>query len=361
MTAGGHPLDAVEGFLRRFVRYPSEHALVAHTLWIAHTHLIEVFESTPRIAFVSPEPASGKTRALEISQLLVPNPVEAVNATPAYVFRKISDPEGLPTILLDEVDAIFGPKAREHEELRGVLNAGHRRGAVAGRCAVRGKSVVTEELPAFCAVALAGLGNLPDTIRTRSVVVRMRKRAPTEHVEPFRHRIHGAAGAAIRDRLAAWASSVRGQVANSIPTMPPGVDDRDADVWEPLLAVADAAGGRWPTLGRTACVSLVTESRTCTPSLGVLLLADIRRVLNGRAVVSTADLLQALHALEEAPWGNLNGYPLDARALARLLRPYGVGAKTIRVGEQTLKGFSARDLDDPFSRYLACAPLVEHA
>src|SRR5690606_8631682 len=110
------------------------------------------------------EPASGKSRALELTYTLTPNPVEAVNATSAYLFRRVSDPRGLPTILFDEIDTVFGPKAKENEELRGMLNAGHRRGAVAGRCVTTGKTVHTEELPAYCAVAMAGLGNLPDTI-----------------------------------------------------------------------------------------------------------------------------------------------------------------------------------------------------
>src|SRR5687767_7857305 len=155
---------------------------------------MEAWESTPRIAFLSPEPGSGKTRALEITETLVPRPVEAVNTTPAYLFRKVSDPEGAPTLLYDEIDTLFGPKAKDNEEIRGMLNAGHRRGAMAGRCVVRGKLVMTEELPAYCAVALAGLHTLPDTILTRCVVVPMRRRAPTERVEPYRRRVHAPEG-----------------------------------------------------------------------------------------------------------------------------------------------------------------------
>jgi hypothetical protein len=118
----------VEKFLARFVCYPSEHAHVAHVLWTAHAHCMDAWESTPRIAFVSPEPASGKTRAIEITELLVPNPVEAINVTPAYLFRKVGSEDGPPTILFDEIDTVFGPKAKENEEIRGLLNAGHRRG-----------------------------------------------------------------------------------------------------------------------------------------------------------------------------------------------------------------------------------------
>src|SRR6516164_8177023 len=148
-------LADVEIFVGRFVIYPSEHAKVAHVLWVAHAHLMDVWDSTPRLAFLSPEPASGKTRALEVTELLVPAPVEAVNVSPAYLFRKVG--ETSCTILFDEIDTVFGPKAKENEEIRGLLNAGHRQGAVAGRCVVRGNVVETEEIPAYCAVALAGL------------------------------------------------------------------------------------------------------------------------------------------------------------------------------------------------------------
>ena len=240
-------LSDVEAFCRRFVAYPSEHACVAHVLWCAHTHAMDAWESTPRIAFLSPEPGSGKTRALEVSDLLVPNPVEALNVTAAYLFRKISDKAGMPTILYDEIDTVFGPKSKDNnEEIRGVLNAGHRRGAVAGRCVVRGKTVEIEELPAYCAVALAGLGRLPDTLLSRCVIVQMRRRAPNEVVEPFRARVHRAEGHRLRERLARWSESLLADLSAARPDMPPGIEDRNADVWEALLAFADAAGGDWP-------------------------------------------------------------------------------------------------------------------
>src|SRR6478672_10192792 len=104
-----------------------------------------------------------KPGALEITELLVPNPVVALNVSPAYLFRKVGSDEGV-TLLYDEIDTVFGPKARENEELRGLLNAGYRKGAVAGRCVVRGNNVETEEIQAYAPVAIAGLGWLPDTI-----------------------------------------------------------------------------------------------------------------------------------------------------------------------------------------------------
>src|SRR4029450_5818036 len=188
---------------------------IAHTLWTAHTHLMDFWDSTPRLACLSPEHESAKTRVLEVTELLVPTPVEAVNVTPAYLIRKMGSPEGPPTVLYDEIDTVFGPKAKDNEEIRGLLNAGHRRGAVAGRCVVRGKVVETEEIPAYCAVALAGLGGLPDTLLSRAVVVRMRRRAPRERVEAFRYRVYAPEGHLIRDRLTAWARSVGAAVTDA--------------------------------------------------------------------------------------------------------------------------------------------------
>jgi phage/plasmid primase-like uncharacterized protein len=344
-------LNDLFSFLGRFVAYPSVHAQVAHALWIVHTHLMDRWDSTPRIAFLSPEPGSGKTRALEISETVVPRPVEAVNATPAYLFRKVSDPNGLPTILFDEIDTIFGPKAKEHEEIRGLLNAGHRRGAMAGRCVVKGQSIETEELPAFCAVALAGLGNLPDTILTRAVVIRMRRRAPSEKVEPYRRRIHAPEGYRLRDRLHTWTNEITA-ILNPYPQMPEGLTDRPADVWEALLAVADAAGPVWATRAREAAVALVTDAMGEKGSLGIKLLTDLRTIFGSHPSMSTVDILAQLIGLEEAPWGDLKGKPLDSRRLAQFLRPYGVSPKNIRLHHDIVKGYSAQDLFDPWQRYL---------
>lgn len=352
-------LDQVERFLERFVAYPSDHARVAHVLWIAHTHAMDVWDSTPRIAFLSPEAGSGKSRALEVTELLVPRPVHAVNTTPAYLFRKVADDAGLPTILFDEIDTVFGPRAKENEDIRGLLNAGHRKGAIAGRCVVRGKEVFTEELPAYCAVALAGLDDLPDTLMSRSVVVRMRRRAPNEQVEPFRHRLCSPDGYAIRDALAGWATSIP---FNAWPEMPAGIEDRDADIWEALVAVADAAGGEWPERARCAAVTLVTATKAASPSIGVRLLADLRNVFAEHGNpdhLFTDDILSALVGMEDAPWGDIRGKALDARSLARRLAKYEVKPRTVRIGDRTSKGYARDALIDPWTRYVTVVTEVE--
>ncbi|MFD6873183.1 MULTISPECIES: DUF3631 domain-containing protein [unclassified Streptomyces] len=359
---GAQLLNEVEAFHRRFNVFPREAAYVAVALWDAHAHLLDAFDSTPRLAFLSPEPGSGKSRALELVETLVPQPMVAVNASAAALFRAVSGPEGRPTILFDEIDTVFGPKAGDNEELRGFLNAGHRRSGVTYRCVGDGGNQTVQAFPSYTAVAVAGLGSLPDTILTRSVIIRMRRRARNEHVEPFRQRLHEKEGHALRDQLAVWAEQVRGKVQGAWPEMPEGVTDRPADVWEPLIAIADAAGGDWPKRAREACVQLVKASQTDDKgSLGIRLLTDLRdHVMVGVDRLPTIAVTDRLNALDDAPWADLQGKPLDSRRLARMLADYmtadnePITSRNIRTAGGVLKGYYSADLHDAWQRY--CPP-----
>ncbi|WP_037612039.1 DUF3631 domain-containing protein [Streptomyces albus] len=359
---GAALLNEVEAFHRRFNVFPTEAAYVAVALWDAHAHLIDAFDGTARLAFLSPEPGSGKSRALEIVETLTPNAAMLVNASANALFRLVEASEGTPTLLFDEIDTVFGPKAGDNEPVRGFLNSGYRRGAKSLRCTGDGANQNAAWFSSFCAVAMAGLGSLPDTILTRSVIIRMRKRAPNEKAEPYRRRIHEKQGHALRDRLAEWAATVHQQVAEAWPEMPEGVCDRPADVWEPLLAVADAAGGHWPERARAACVELVTASQdTDEASLGIRLLTDLRdRVFCGADRMPTAVILEALLGMDDAPWADVDDKPLTARTLAKLLGQYvtpnnkPIKPRGIRTPSGFPKGYYADDLADAWERY--CPP-----
>ncbi len=254
--------------------------------------------------------------------------------------------------MFDEVDAIFGRHGKDDgaEDLRGLLNAGHRRGASIPRCVGKTQEVV--KFPVFAAVALAGLGDLPDTLMSRSVIIRMRRRAPHERVASFRFRDVEPAGHLLRDRLAAWAKRNITELTDARPAMPPGVEDRPADCWEPLLAVADAVGGDWPVRARAACIELVKVGASREASLGVRLLTDLRTVFGKNEVMATEDILTELYKMDESPWGDLRGRPLDPRGLARRLKEYGVNSVGVRVGDRTPKGYRRGDLWDAWQRYL---------
>jgi hypothetical protein len=348
---GERVIRRVHEFLGRFVAFPSREAHVAVSLWVMHAHLIDRWESTPRLAFLSAEPASGKTRALEILELLVPRPILPVNASPSYLFTRVASEDGPPTVLFDEIDTVFGPKAKDNnEDVRGFLNAGHRKGAVFGRAAYLGNGKRrVEELPAYCAVALAGLGWLPDTILSRSVIIRMRRRHADERVEPYRRRQHAPLGGEIRYQIESWAR-LEPEISDW-PVMPEGIQDRDADVWESLLAVADLVGGAWPLQAREAAKALVAASKETEPSLGIRLLTDIKQVFDADSLPSKV-LLQKLRDLEESPWHDLKGKPLDERGLAHRLRQYEIRSKNIRSGGSVTKGYAKTDFFDIWARYL---------
>ncbi|MEV5267138.1 DUF3631 domain-containing protein [Streptomyces werraensis] len=359
---GAALLNEVEAFHRRFNVFPTEAAYVAVTLWDAHAHLLDCFDSTPRLAFLSPEPGSGKSRALEIVETLTPRAEATVNASPNALFRLVEAAEGRPTLLFDEIDTVFGPKAGDNEPVRGFLNSGYRRIGTMLRCVGDGANQSVQRFSSFCAVAMAGLGSLPDTILTRSVIIRMRKRAPNEKIEPYRQRLNEPQGHALRDRLAQWADSVREQVTGAWPDLPEGVTDRPADVWEPLLAVADAAGGDWPARARSACLELVNAAHdNDEASLGVRLLTDLRdKVFCGADRMPTAVILEMLLALDDAPWGDVDDKPLNSRMLSKLLGQYVTPAnkpikpRGIRTPSGFPKGYYADDLTDAWTRY--CPP-----
>jgi hypothetical protein len=347
---GASILDEVHRFIARFVAFPSAAASVAVTLWAAHAHLVAVGENSPRLALLSPEPGSGKTRALEVLELLVPDPMLALSASTPATFRSLA--KGQRVLLFDEVDAIFGKRGKDDssEDLRALLNAGHRRGATIPRCV--GPTHDVANFPVFAAAALAGLGDLPDTLMSRSVIVRMRRRLPSEEVEPFRRRLHEPQGTELRAMLADWCSGVSDQVANAWPQMPDGVTDRAADVWEPLLAVADAAGGQWPDSAREACIELVKVGESREASLGVKLLADLRSVFGYADALPTERILTALCEIKESPWADLRGKSLDARGLAGRLRQYDIRSVKVKVDNKSLQGYRREHLWDAFARYL---------
>lgn len=349
---GARLLDNVQAFLSKFVAFPSKHALHAVSLWVAHAHLVDAMESTPRLALLSPEPASGKTRTLEVLELLVPKPMHALNGSPAPIFRSIEADR--PTLLMDEVDAIFGRSVKSDDpaaDLRALLNAGHRKGATIPRCVGPKHDVV--QFPVFAAVALAGLGDLPDTLMSRSLIVRMRRRGPGERVEPFRHRLHKVEGHALRDRLAAWAETVAETVGAAWPDLPDGITDRAADCWEPLLAVADAAGGSWTTTARGACVEMCRVAGR-DASLGIRLLADLHAMFNdekrpfiGRRFIGSTELVTGLREIAESPWDD---YGLTVRKLALRLGRFDIHPTTNNAN--TMRGYKVEHFADAFARYL---------
>lgn len=337
-------LAGVERFLRRYVVFPSDHEPVAVALWIAHAHLVERFESSPILAVTSAEMRSGKTRVLDCLELLVPEPFRVVTPSEAVVYTVLAQ-RPRRTMLLDEADAIFGPRTAErYEGLRAILNAGNRQGTPVLRVKLEGRRREVDAFDVFGPKAIAGIGNLPSTVTDRAIPIRMKRRMPDEPIAKFRRRIAAAEAALIGCDWSA-VPDVR-DVA-----VPDELNDRAADSWEPLLAIADAAGGSWPTRARLAAVALSGEE-DATVSVGMRLLADIKDAFGDADHLTTAELLRRLHDLEDAPWADWYGAPLTGRALAKLLAPYRVVPLLRRVRGAPARGYFRADLEDAFRRYV---------
>jgi hypothetical protein len=345
-------LDQLKAAIARFVILPSDEALDAAVLWVAATHLQPSWQHAPRLAVVGPAKRCGKSRLLDILTETVHNPVITVNSTAAAVFRSIT--EEPPTLLVDEADTIFGtPKqAEKNEEMRGLLNAGHQRDRYVLR--VVGNDHTPHRFHTFAMAALAGIGDLPDTIMDRSIVVRMRRRAAGERVSPYRTKRDSPALHEVRARLVEWAAPLTDRALLLEPSMP--VEDRAADTWEPLVIVADLAGGHWPDRARQACTRMVAaeaEAEQDNPS-NARILADIRRIFHAKGEqeqLSTDELLYALNGDPEAPWAEQGRGGLTPRGLSAMLREYGISSGNVRVGDIQRKGYTRGKFTDAWKRY----------
>jgi hypothetical protein len=356
---GARLLGELRAAFTRYVVLPSPQAADAVTLWTAATHAQPAWEHAPRLAVVSPLKRCGKSRLLDVVAETCHAPLITINATIAAVVRSIgADP---PTLLVDEADTLWGTRkqADANEDLRGLLNAGHQRNRPMLRWDITSRTA--EQLDTFAMALLAAIGELPDTIMDRAVVVRMRRRAPGEHVQPYRTRRDAPPLNRLRDQVATWARAHLPELRDATPAMP--LEDRAADTWEPLIAIADLAGGDWPARARdaAAAVTQAEAQQEEDTAASVRLLADLRQVFTAAdaEALYTSTILEALHQLEDAPWADWYGHPLATRELAKLLRPYQVESKNIRehgTGAPR-KGYARADLQDAWARYVPLHPL----
>lgn len=350
---GAAILEDVESAFRRFTILPTPATYPAIALYVAYTHAAGVFQYAPRLLVTSAEKRSGKSRVLDIVTALAFDPLVAANATVAAIFRSLGDRPR--TVVFDEADTIFGTqiKAEQNEDLRGLINAGFMRGTPVLR--TTGPTHAPTEFDVFAPVVMAAIGALPDTITDRAVNIRMKRRRATETVRPYRLRRDRPALHDLRDRLSEWVSSVTAQLEDAYPETP--LEDRAADLWEPLIAVADAAGGRWPAAARAAAVELTKSAAEADTesSPGLELLHDLRVLLDLHRsdFLPSKQLAQGLESLEDSRWRETG---MSARRLSDMLKPYGVRPR--QDPSRTVRGYARITLQDTFDRYLA-APVSE--
>lgn len=350
-------IELIDAYLRRYVVFTGDHQVLALSLWVIHTHAFEAAEATPYPLITSPEKRSGKSRLLEVLELIVGGGWRVAGVSEAVLFRKIG--QDRPTLLLDELDAVFGTYAEKTEPIRGVINAGSRRGGVVSRCV--GPHHAVEDFEVFCPKCLAGIesGKLPETIRDRSIPIGLHRKTADEWVERFRFRRASREAEEVIGQVEHWVEDHLEQLSETEPDLPDELNDRAAEGWEPLLAIADSLGEETGEKARQAALSLSAEEDVEDASFGTQLLADIREFWVEADLGSTLkseEICSKLKELAERPWaawGRSRPLPgVTPRDLARLLRPYGIRPRTVRLGPgQTAKGYHREQFAEAWRRY----------
>jgi hypothetical protein len=339
---GAAVLNDVAETFKRYVVLP-DGAKDALALWSAGTHCFNAFPIYPRLNVTSPERGCGKTTLRDAVALFVNRPLPLENLTTATALRLVD--KYAPTLLADEYDGWF----RDNEELRGLLNSGHKRGGFATRC--EGENNEPRLFRAFAPAALFGIGALPGTLHDRSIVITLARAKPGEIQARFDSRRTDKEKELCR-RLARFTADNRERLATADPVLPEGVFNRLADNWRPLFAIAEAAGGDWPRRCAEAFAKLSSYNDADTESLRVNLLADIRQIFTGERMFSK-DLVESLAQLSERPWPEVcRGKPITERWLARNLAAFGIHSKTLRIAGERAKGYEVADFNDAFGRYL---------
>ncbi len=362
-------LDAITAILRRYVvfQFPEQPNIIA--LWVLHAWTLESFDHTPYLNVFAASKRSGKSRVLELLELLCRNPRLTSGGSSAALIRSV-DEENPPTILLDEVDAIYSKKNdAEAENTRQFLNAGYRRGAKFLRCVGQSSAIEVKEFPAFCPKAFAGIGRcLPDTVLDRSLPIELVRQSREEKAERFRDREARGAVADIVRELEALAQQrdLIEALRQARPTLPEELNDRAQDISEPLLAIGDVAGGDWPEKARIGLVKLCGQEEDA--DFGVKLLAAIKAIFDeaGEEKLPSIEVLQALVSIEDGPWASMFEDALKnskvqtaASKLARVLKNYKIKSRTLKLADETTaKGYHRADFEPHWRRYLAASSSV---
>jgi hypothetical protein len=355
----GALLDDFREFFRRFVVVGDVEADTV-ALWTAHTYVYDTSRATPYLHFWSPDPGSGKSTALEVLEITAREGTTVDDLTGAALFRFIE--ASRPTLLIDEVDGIFGKKNNDgSEDIRKVLNSGYR----AGKRVIRMGGPRHDEIHTFdpyCPKALAGLRELPSTLAHRSIPIAMQPPRPDEHFEDFDPEEIEEQAHRLRKLLEAWAASATDTLRNPDlkPPKIPELDSRRNEIWRILFRVADLAGGDWPERARAAAIALSSgDRRNDEASAGIRLLGHIADVFKDEQI-SCAALVEALNGSDDMPYGGWNdGTGIKTRELGWKLKPYGIHANTIRTDEgKTPKGYRRTWFEDAWARYLPSSALT---
>lgn len=318
---------------------------VAVALWVLFSHCHSAFRISAILSLVSPTKRCGKTTVLSILGYMVPRALQAARVTPAAIYRAVS--AHAPTMLIDEADSFLPGR----EDLRGILNSGHVKNSAYVVLTVKGEA---RRFSTWCPKVLALIGSLPDTLTDRSIVIGLRRKAAGERLQKL-NTLSESVFRELGRKAARWAKDNECGLIDSEPDIPDVLNDRAADNWAPLLAIAESIGGEWPREAKRAALSMSGVDPTQNMAVGELLLDDIRRIVSARQSthVASSTLVACLNEMEDRPWPEFSsGRPITAPKLARLLKPFGIRPVLARVLGEPTRAYMVPGFRDAFARYL---------
>ncbi|HLH44041.1 MAG TPA: DUF3631 domain-containing protein [Bryobacteraceae bacterium] len=346
----GAVVERTKEFVCRYVVLPPA-ARLPVALWAIATHTFESFDAFPYLSLSSPTPRCGKTRLLEVLELLCARPWRGTAPSEAALFRFIEERQ--PTLLLDEVESLGQRKASERDSaVLAILNAGYKKGQTVPRCKANSHELQTFRV--YSPKAFACIGHLPPTLSDRSIIVPMQRRGPGERVERFRFSRAQREAEPIRHQIGEGVKAVADEIREAYLNLPelPFLSDRDEEIFSPLFAVcAVLYPSRLGELSESAqALCAAKTSDTVDDSLSLRLLDDLMRLWpEGELYWATADMLTALKSEPESPWSEME---LTARRLARMLRPFEIVARNIRTDYGVKKGYLLESVKVAHSRYI---------
>ncbi|MGZ5544094.1 MAG: DUF3631 domain-containing protein [Limisphaerales bacterium] len=370
--------------LQRHVILPP-HAADTLALWILHTYAFHLRDVSTYLGIESPEKRCGKTTLLTVLSELCNRAIVASNISSPAFFRVIE--ETRPTLLIDEPDTFL----QGNDELRGILNSGYsRKTAYVVRVINQSSNpqpsspthllgrVQTPDSPThapvlsspahglpystlnqqpstslghfstWCPKAIAAIGHLPDTLSDRCIVIRMQRKTNHEPTQRLRH----LQTKDLRQQCEAFVATHANAIATAQPDIPNQLNDRAADIWEPLLVLADIAGGDWPQKARTAAIALSTRANESNPIGALFLDILLCYTANNTDRLHTRAILEYLQQRGMRPWNETLKKPINDLWLAQQLRPYGIRPHSTRIAGVQAKGYYESDMLDAFRRYV---------
>jgi hypothetical protein len=351
-------LKEMRDYLNRYMVFPSQDYAIVAALYVTATHLWPHFDAFPYLHITSTTKRSGKTRLSELLAFLAMNARNIAGAGAATIYRRIEDEQ--PTLFMDEIEALGSEVA---SLMRTVLNVGYRRGQTIPKMGRGNEGIV--EFSAYCPKVFIGIGDLYDTLRDRTIAVKLVRGSPPVR---FVYDVAKTDGEEIRDAMHSLLQEKKNTILETYTrTTLPFLTDRDEEMWLPLFAVCEVLAPEAVEELKRIAVDMATEKTAVARRLvelkkenseeqaadteySVRLLNDLHFVMtqSKKHYLLSADALGVLKAIPIAPWRKFRGDGLTVIDMANLLSRYGVAPRNIKIPNgkgQVRRGYKKAEVD----------------